>query len=130
MLADRQAKMSIKKLEKDLPVWQELLNLPDIPVFESGVIAILKGRVVQYMMRTNEVTLGRNSASSQVTFDLTLEGPAYKISRLQATLKMSPDKVLTIRNEGRRPMYIGGNVVVTGEMTQLQHNQVIEVCLF
>ena len=128
MLNDRHAKTAIRKLENELPGWQELLQLPDIPVFEPGVMAILKGRVVQYMMRTNVATLGRNSTTSQVTFDLSLEGPAYKISRTQATIRMSPDKVLTIQNEGRRPMYVGGNVIVSGESSTLNHNQVIEVC--
>ena len=127
MLSDRHAKNSIRKLEQDLPMWQELLELSGIPTFESGVMAILKGRVVQYMMRSNVVTLGRGSAAGQVTFDLSLEGPAYKISRRQATIRMSHDKVLTIQNEGRRPLYIGGSVLVTGETTTLHHNQVVEV---
>lgn len=118
--------MAIKILETDLPVWQSLLDLPDIPSFEPGVMAIFKGRVVQYMMRNNEVTMGRNSASGQVTFDLSLEGPAYKISRTQATIKMC-DKVLNITNNGRRPLYIGGNAIVMGESTTLHHNQVLEV---
>ena len=39
--------------------------------------------MVQFMMRMREVTVRRNCAASQVTFDLSLEGPAYKLSRKQ-----------------------------------------------
>ena len=60
------------------------------PDFEPGVYAILKGRVVQFMMRMKEVTVGRSSASSQVTFDLSLEGPAYKVSRKQVCWNVLP----------------------------------------
>ena len=127
MLSDRHAKLEMRNLEEELPVWREILDLHDIPQFEPGVLAILKGRVVQFMMRTNEVSIGRSSATSQVTFDLSLEGPAFKISRTQATLRLTPEGVFTIKNEGRRPIYIGGNAIVTGEVTQLQHNQVLEV---
>lgn len=130
MMSDKQAKKEILQLEEDLPVWSEMLHLPASPEFEDGVLAILKGRVVQYMMRTNEVTLGRSTDAQQVTFDLSLEGPAYKISRLQATIKLSSEGVFTIKNEGRRPLYVGGQAVVTGETSRLQDNQVLEIATF
>lgn len=51
--------------------------------FGSGVYAILKGKVVEFMMTSHSVTLGRNSAAGQVDFDLSMEAPAFKISRKQ-----------------------------------------------
>ena len=53
--------------------------------FGAGVYAILKGKVVEFMMTSHSVTLGRNSAAGQVDFDLSLEAPAFKISRRQVS---------------------------------------------
>ena len=53
--------------------------------FSSGVFAILKGKVVEFMMTSHSVTLGRSSAAGQVDFDLSLEAPAFKISRRQVS---------------------------------------------
>lgn len=126
-MSDKQAKKDILDLEKELPVWSEMLDLAPSTEFDEGVLAILKGRVVQFMMRTHEVTVGRKSESKQVTFDLSLEGPAYKISRHQATIRLSSDGVFTIKNEGRRPLYLGGQAVVTGETARLKDNQILEI---
>lgn len=130
MIADKQAKKEILKLEKELPTWSELLELPPSPTFEEGVLAIFKGRVVQFMMRAHEVTIGRNSDTKQVTFDLSLEGPAFKISRHQATVNFNADGTFTIKNEGRRPLYLGAQAIVTGEVGRLQDNQVLEIASF
>jgi microspherule protein 1 len=129
-LSDRQSKKEILKLEDDLPQWSELLDLPPSPSFDEGVLAILKGRVVQYIMRTHEVTLGRNSGVKQVTFDLSLEGPAFKISRHQATINMKSDGSFVIKNVGRRSLFLGGHAIVTGETGQLKDNQVLEISSF
>ena len=43
----------------------------------------MRGKVVEFQMTTRAVTLGRNTPSSQVDFDLSLEAPAFKISRKQ-----------------------------------------------
>lgn len=51
--------------------------------FGADEYAILKGKVVEFQMTSQAVTLGRNTTSSQVDFDLSLEAPAFKISRKQ-----------------------------------------------
>jgi len=51
--------------------------------FSADEYAILKGKVVEFQMTSQAVTLGRNTTSSQVDFDLSLEAPAFKISRKQ-----------------------------------------------
>ena len=39
--------------------------------------------MVEFQMTSRAITLGRNTPSSQVDFDLSLEAPAFKISRKQ-----------------------------------------------
>jgi len=95
--------------------------------FGADEYAILKGKVVEFQMTSQAVTLGRNTTSSQVDFDLSLEAPAFKISRKQATIHVSSDGEFVIRNEGRRPLYLDGKALVSGKSTKLQHNQVLEV---
>ena len=51
--------------------------------FGPDEYAILRGKVVEFQMTSQAVTLGRNTPSSQVDFDLSLEAPAFKISRKQ-----------------------------------------------
>lgn len=38
---------------------------------------------MEFQMTSRAITLGRNTPSSQVDFDLSLEAPAFKISRKQ-----------------------------------------------
>lgn len=82
------------------------MNSPD---FDSQTLAVLRGRMVRYLMRSREVrlrppsralliplsspsllmlpflqiTLGRATKDNQIDVDLALEGPAWKISRKQ-----------------------------------------------
>ena len=53
--------------------------------FGADEYALLQGRVVEFRMTQRMVTLGRSTPSCPVTFDLSLEGPAYKISRRQVS---------------------------------------------
>lgn len=54
---------------------------------DSQTLAVLRGRMVRYLMRSREITIGRSGKGHQVDIDLSLEGPAHKISRRQATLR-------------------------------------------
>lgn len=56
---------------------------------DSQTLAVLRGRMVRYLMRSREITIGRSGKSHNVDIDLALEGPSYKISRRQATLRYS-----------------------------------------
>ncbi|XP_009993481.1 PREDICTED: microspherule protein 1, partial [Chaetura pelagica] len=53
------------------------------PDFDSQTLAVLRGRMVRYLMRSREITLGRATKDNQIDVDLALEGPAWKISRKQ-----------------------------------------------
>ena len=59
--------------------------------------------------------------------DLSLEGPAWKISRRQGVIKLRNNGDFFIANEGRRPIYIDGKPVLNGTKQKLSNNSVVEV---
>ncbi|CAI8050452.1 Microspherule protein 1 [Geodia barretti] len=85
MASERQVKREITRMEEEIPRWRTIIDTGAPPEFGAGVYAILKGKVVEFMMTSHSVTLGRNSAAGQVDFDLSLEAPAFKISRRQVS---------------------------------------------
>lgn len=58
-----------------------------VGVLEFGPrdLALFKGKVVEFRMTTRTVCLGRATCTNTVDFDLSLEGPAHKISRRQVS---------------------------------------------
>jgi len=73
------------------------------------------------------VTFGRTTAGGTVDIDLSLEGPAWKISRRQGVLKLRASGEFLISNEGRRPFFVDGKPVLTGSRSKLSNNCVLEV---
>lgn len=126
-VSDRQAKMEILKLEEEIPLWRTVVDTGSPPDFGPSDYAILKGKVVEFRMTKRAVTLGRSTGSSEVDFDLSLEGPAFKISRRQASIQLTDSGEFMLHNDGRRPMYVSGRVIVSKASTKLLHNQIIEV---
>lgn len=130
-LADRKSKREIRTIENELSRWSVLLeNVTGIgitPEFDSQTLAILRGRAVRYLMRSREITFGRNSNDFVVDVNLSLEGAAHKVSRKQGTIKLRSNGDFFIVNEGKRPIFIDGAPVVTGGRTKLNNNNVIEV---
>ncbi|XP_062842424.1 microspherule protein 1 [Trichomycterus rosablanca] len=130
MVADRHQKREIRQLEQELPRWQVLvdsitgMNSPD---FDNQTLAALRGRMVRYLMRSREITLGRATKDKQIDVDLSLEGPAWKISRQQGIIKLKNNGEFFIVNEGRRPIYIDGRPVLTGNKWKLNNNSVLEI---
>ncbi|XP_067244772.1 microspherule protein 1 isoform X1 [Chanodichthys erythropterus] len=130
MLADRHQKREIRQLEQELPRWQVLvdsitgMNSPD---FDNQTLAALRGRMVRYLMRSREITLGRATKDKQIDVDLSLEGPAWKISRKQGIIKLKNNGDFFIANEGRRPIYIDGRPVLSGNKWKLNNNSVMEI---
>ena len=74
------------------------MSHPILPEFGPGVYAILKGKMVEFMMISESVTLGWNPTAELVDFNLSLEAPAFKISRSKKT-SMS----LSLTARGRDP---------------------------
>lgn len=129
-VADRRQKREIRQLEQELPRWQVLVDsITGIssPDFDNQTLAVLRGRMVRYLMRSREITLGRATKDNQIDVDLSLEGPAWKISRKQGVIKLKNNGDFFIANEGRRPFYIDGRPVLTGNKWKLNNNSVVEI---
>ncbi|XP_067094313.1 microspherule protein 1 [Osmerus mordax] len=130
MISDRHQKREIRQLEQELPRWQVLvdsitgMNSPD---FDNQTLAALRGRMVRYLMRSREITLGRATKDKQIDVDLSLEGPAWKISRKQGIIKLKNNGDFFIANDGRRPIYIDGRPVLSGNKWKLNNNSVVEI---
>ncbi|CAL9704172.1 unnamed protein product [Knipowitschia caucasica] len=130
MVSDRHQKREIRQLEQELPRWQVLVdNITgmSMPDFDNQTLAALRGRMVRYLMRSREITLGRATKDKQIDVDLSLEGPAWKISRRQGVIKLKNNGDFFIVNEGRRPIYIDGRPVLPGNKWKLNNNSVVEI---
>jgi microspherule protein 1 len=81
-------------------------------------------------MRSREITLGRATKDNTIDVDLSLEGPAWKISRLQGVIRLRNNGDFFIANEGKRPLYVDGKPVLKGNKFKLNNNSVVEIsCL-
>jgi microspherule protein 1 len=84
-LADRRNKKDIRMLENELSRWNVLVDtltgVGFTPEFDNQTLAVLRGRLVRFLMRSREIVVGRSTNDTTVDVDLQLEGPAYKISR-------------------------------------------------
>ena len=133
MIVDRMAKREIRRLEAEVSKWQivvEQVTGQPTADFDNQTLAVLRGRLVRYLMRSREISVGRATQDQghTVDVDLALEGPAGKVSRKQAIIKLTNNGEFHIANEGRRPVMVNGNAVVMGEMAKLANNTVVEFC--
>ncbi|KXJ68971.1 hypothetical protein RP20_CCG000783 [Aedes albopictus] len=130
-LADRKIKKEIRNLENELSRWNVLVDsLTGIgfsPDFDNQTLAVLRGRLVRFLMRSREIIFGRSTKDTVVDVDFSLEGPAYKVSRKQGTIKLRSNGDFFITNEGKRPLYIDGTPLMYGNKTRLNNNCVIEI---
>ncbi|XP_055703053.1 microspherule protein 1 isoform X2 [Phlebotomus papatasi] len=131
-LADRRNKREIRHLENELSRWTVLVDslagIGFTPEFDKETPAVLRGRLVRYLMRSREITVGRCTKDFIVDVDLKLEGPAHKVSRKQATIKLRSNGDFFMTNEGKRAIYVDGSPLLTGAKTRLNNNSVIELC--
>ena len=112
--ADRKAKKEIRHLEAEIQKWQVLVDKvrgDNPPDFDNQTLAVLRGRLVRYLMRSKEITLGRTTKDHAVDVDLKLEGPAWKISRKQGVIKLRNTGDFYIANEGKRSIFVDGKPV-------------------
>jgi len=130
---DRRQKREIRHLEQELPKWQVLVDSVtgiSPPDFDNQTLAVLRGRLVRYLMRSKEITLGRSTKDNPIDVDLSLEGPAWKISRRQGIIKLKDTGEFYVVNEGKRPIYIDGKPILAGNKQKLNNNSVVEIsCL-
>ena len=71
--------------------------------------------------------MGRVTKDNQVDVDLSLEGPAYKISRRQGSIKLRNSGEFILSNLGKRALYVDGKTILPNSKTKLHNNSVIEV---
>lgn len=130
-LDDRRNKREIRQLENELGRWNVLVDSLTgagvTPEFDGHTLAILRGRLVRYLMRSKEITFGREAKEVVVDVDLSLEGPACKVSRKQGTIKLRSNGDFFISNEGKRPIFIDGSPLLCGNKTRLANNCVVEI---
>ncbi|CAL1531770.1 unnamed protein product [Lymnaea stagnalis] len=132
-LVDRRNKREIRHLEQEIPKWQVLVDSVtgiSMPDFDSQTLGVLRGRLVRYLMRSREISLGRSTKDNHVDVDLSLEGPAWKVSRRQGIIKLRNSGDFFIANEGKRPILVDGRPVMAGNKQKLNNNSVVEIsCL-
>lgn len=130
-MADRKNKKTIRNIENELNRWNVLVDsltgIGFTPEFDNQTLAVLRGRLVRYLMRSREISFGRSTKDSVVDVDFTLEGPAHKISRKQGTIKLRSNGDFFITNEGKRSLFIDGIPLLTGNKSKLNNNGVIEI---
>ncbi|XP_016988498.1 microspherule protein 1 [Drosophila rhopaloa] len=130
-LADRRNKRDIRLLENELSRWGVLVDSVLSPTaaseFDNQTLACLCGRHVRYLMRSKEITFGRDAKDCVVDVDLGLEGPAAKISRRQGAIKLRSNGDFFIANEGKRAIFIDGTPLLSGNKARLAHNCTVEI---
>jgi len=132
-LVDRRNKREIRHLEQEMPKWQVLVDSVtgiSMPDFDNQTLGVLRGRLVRYLMRSREISLGRATKDNHVDVDLSLEGPSWKVSRRQGIIKLRNSGEFFIANEGKRPILVDGKAVLAGTKQKLNNNSVVEIsCL-
>ncbi|KAL1432166.1 hypothetical protein MTO96_013499 [Rhipicephalus appendiculatus] len=129
-LIERNALQEIRQLENELPKWHVLVDSVtgvSPPDFDNQTLAVLRGRLVRYLMRSKEITIGRMTKDNVIDVDLSLEGPSWKISRRQGVIKLRNTGEFVIANEGKRPIFIDGKPVLAGNKHKLNNNSVVEI---
>lgn len=67
-LADRKSKKEIRHLENELPRWTVLVDsitgIGIHPEFDTQTLAVLRGRLVRFLMRSREVNVRINHVSA------------------------------------------------------------------
>lgn len=89
-LQQRRNAREIRQLENEVGRWNVLVDSVTGVCpgeLDGQTLAVLRGRMVRYLMRSREITIGRMAKGHVVDIDLSLEGPAHKISRRQGTLR-------------------------------------------
>ncbi|KAL4716546.1 hypothetical protein ACJJTC_010210 [Scirpophaga incertulas] len=128
-LADRIEKKNIKILESALSRWQVLVQsvAGGNVELDKTTLAVLRGRLVRYLMRSREISVGRSTRDHIVDVDLSLEGPAAKISRKQASIRLRNSGDFFMSSEGKRPIFVDGRPILQGNKAKINHNSIIEI---
>ncbi|XP_011028642.1 PREDICTED: uncharacterized protein LOC105128604 [Populus euphratica] len=96
-------------------------------IVSRGALAVLYGRHLKHYIKDTEVMLGRATEDMDVDIDLGREGPANKISRRQALIKMEGDGSFFLKNLGKSPMFLNGKELTCGQSMGLRSSSLIEI---
>uniref|UniRef100_A0A6M2EXP5 FHA domain-containing protein n=1 Tax=Populus davidiana TaxID=266767 RepID=A0A6M2EXP5_9ROSI len=96
-------------------------------IASRGALAVLYGRHLKHYIKDTEVMLGRATEDMDVDIDLGREGPANKISRRQALIKMEGDGSFFLKNLGKNPMFLNGKELASGQSMGLRSSSLIEI---
>ena len=90
-------------------------------------VGVLQGSNATFYLKKRETALGRSTDDQKVDVDLSEEGNATKVSRQQAFVKLRWNGEFCLRNVGRRPVWINGVAVESGQRARLASHALIEV---
>lgn len=76
-----------------------------------------------------QIAVGRSTRDHTIDVNLNLEGPAAKVSRKQATIRLRNSGDFFMSSEGKRPIFVDGRPILQGNKVKLNHNSVIEVSI-
>jgi microspherule protein 1 len=76
-----------------------------------------------------QITVGRSTHDHSVDVDLSLEGPAWKVSRRQGTIRLRNNGDFFLSSEGKRAIFVDGRPILAGNKYRLNNNSVVEVSL-
>lgn len=96
-------------------------------ISSHGGFAIFYGRHLKYFMKEREISLGRATEELEIDIDLGREGPANKISRLQAFIKLEEDGTFALRNVGKCSVFVNGKEIQSRKRTSLASGSLIEI---
>ncbi|KAM7250024.1 hypothetical protein ACFE04_021907 [Oxalis oulophora] len=93
----------------------------------KGAFAVFYGRHLKHYIKKTEVVIGRATDELDVDIDVRREGPAQRISRRQAVIKLGSDGSFTLTNLGKNSVYLNGMEVQTGHVAILNPSSLIEI---
>ncbi|KAL5063713.1 hypothetical protein RYX36_025450 [Vicia faba] len=97
-------------------------------IASRGALAVFYGRTLKKYIEKSEVIIGRSTPDEDVDIDLARAAKdAHKISRRQASIKMDANGSFTIKNLGKRTLYLNGKEVPKGQMRGLSAGSLIEI---
>ncbi|XP_055333631.1 uncharacterized protein LOC129585109 isoform X2 [Paramacrobiotus metropolitanus] len=135
----RQNRERLMNVDKEIEHLRFLLEkamnyeLPDFtrPEFSSpqdrSFVAVLLGQRAKYGLRTGKVSFGRCVPGHIVDVDLSVEGYAGRVSRLQGYVILERNGIFRIENHGRRPITVDEKVLHYGDFCVLPDEAVVQI---
>jgi len=96
---------------------------------QQNTLAIIRGSNIVCHMNKNEIVIGRSSKGNHVDVNLSHAGATNKLSRKQAIISVANGE-FSIKNIGRRLLYLNKQPVEREAQVQLPLDSEIEICGF